>query len=81
MIVPNLGRGENSLLLWNNSRQSAPICSFIGHSDVILDFAWRPNRMHYDNNTDMVRLKIMLDECRMFGVISSDLSTYFYQFK
>ncbi|XP_031624993.1 GATOR complex protein Wdr59, partial [Contarinia nasturtii] len=51
VIVPNLGRGENSLLLWNNARQSAPICSFTGHSDVILDFSWRPNR-HYDN-TDM----------------------------
>lgn len=48
-IVPNLGRGENSLLLWNNSRQSSPICSFSGHSDVILDFAWRPNRC-YDNS-------------------------------
>lgn len=51
VIVPNLGRGENSLLLWNNARQSAPICSFVGHSDVILDFAWRPNRHH---STDMV---------------------------
>lgn len=52
VIVPNLGRGENSLLLWNNARQSAPICSFQGHSDVILDFAWRPNR--YFDNSDMV---------------------------
>lgn len=52
VIVPNLGRGENSLLLWNNARQNAPICSFNGHSDVILDFSWRPNR-HYENS-DMV---------------------------
>lgn len=51
IIVPHLGRtdsSENSLLLWNNSRnkqgQSAPISSFVGHTDVILDFAWRPNR-------------------------------------
>lgn len=51
VIVPNLGRGENSLLLWSNSRQSAPICSFLGHTDVILDFAWRPNRTY--ENTDM----------------------------
>lgn len=49
VIVPSLGRGENSLLLWNNARQSSPICSFQGHNDVILDFAWRPNR-HYDNS-------------------------------
>lgn len=51
VIVPNLGRGENSLLLWNNSKQSTPICSFLGHSDVILDFAWRPNRSY--DNTDL----------------------------
>lgn len=51
MIVPNLGRGENSLLLWNNARQSSPICSFQGHNDVILDFAWRPNRQY--ENADM----------------------------
>lgn len=44
VIVPHLGRGENSLLLWNNSQQKKPICSFVGHSDVILDFAFRPNR-------------------------------------
>lgn len=51
MIVPSLGRGENSLLLWNNARQGSPICSFQGHSDVILDFAWRPNRQY--ENADM----------------------------
>ncbi|XP_021701961.1 GATOR complex protein WDR59 isoform X1 [Aedes aegypti] len=39
--VPHQGRGENSLLMWNNSRQDAPICSLIGHTDVVLDFAWR----------------------------------------
>ncbi|KAL5288890.1 WDR59 family protein [Megaselia abdita] len=44
IIVPHLGRGENSLLLWSNSKQTDPICSFVGHTDVILDFAWRPNR-------------------------------------
>ncbi len=51
IIVPMLGRGEaceNSLLLWNNQKnkkgQSAPITSFVGHSDVVLDFTWRPNR-------------------------------------
>ncbi|XP_017108827.2 GATOR2 complex protein Wdr59 [Drosophila bipectinata] len=44
IVVPHLGRGENSLLLWSNSKQTDPICSFVGHTDVILDFAWRPNR-------------------------------------
>lgn len=64
VIVPNLGRGENSLLLWNNARQSAPICSFQGHSDVILDFAWRPNR-HYDNS-DMVNMIQYASESHTF---------------
>lgn len=45
-MVPHLGRGENSLLLWSNSKQNDPVCSFVGHTDVILDFAWRPNRMN-----------------------------------
>ncbi|KAM7352061.1 WD repeat domain 59 isoform 2-T3 [Cochliomyia hominivorax] len=43
IVVPHLGRGENSLLLWSNSKQNDPVCSFVGHTDVILDFAWRPN--------------------------------------
>ncbi|XP_037959724.1 GATOR complex protein Wdr59 [Teleopsis dalmanni] len=44
IVVPYLGRGENSLFLWSNSKQTDPVCSFVGHTDVILDFAWRPNR-------------------------------------
>lgn len=52
VIVSHLGRGENSLLLWNNSRQSSPICSFVGHTDVVLDFAWRPIREN--DGPDMV---------------------------
>ncbi|XP_030383964.1 GATOR complex protein WDR59 [Scaptodrosophila lebanonensis] len=47
IVVPHLGRGENSLLLWSNSKQTDPICSFVGHTDVILDFAWRPNRENF----------------------------------
>lgn len=48
IIVPHLGSSdtnENSLLLWNNSKnlrsESHPVASFEGHSDVILDFAFR----------------------------------------
>uniref|UniRef100_A0A1B0ADY2 Uncharacterized protein n=1 Tax=Glossina pallidipes TaxID=7398 RepID=A0A1B0ADY2_GLOPL len=44
IVVPHLGRGENSLLLWSNSKQYDPVCSFVGHRYVILDFAWRPDR-------------------------------------
>lgn len=43
IIVPHLGSSdssENSLLLWNTrcESQSTPVCSFVGHSDVILEF-------------------------------------------
>lgn len=54
VIVPHLGRGENSLNLWNNSKQNAPICSFIGHSDVVLDFAWRPNRNQSSSDMELI---------------------------
>ncbi|XP_053694110.1 GATOR complex protein Wdr59 isoform X1 [Sabethes cyaneus] len=43
--VPHQGRGEHSLLMWNNSKQDAPICSLVGHTDVVLDFAWRRNSL------------------------------------
>lgn len=54
VIVPHLGRGENSLLLWNNGTQSAPICSFVGHTDVVLDFAWRPNRQTASGDMELI---------------------------
>lgn len=44
IIVPLVSSegGENSLLLWSNSKNSqSPVCSFTGHKDVILDFAYR----------------------------------------
>lgn len=47
VIVPNM-RDENSFLLWNNSCQTQPICSFVGHTDVVLDFAFRPRRSQAD---------------------------------
>lgn len=51
-MVPHLGRGENSLLLWSNNKQYDPVCSFTGHTDVILDFAWRPN---HQNKVEIVK--------------------------
>uniref|UniRef100_A0A182W6K5 RWD domain-containing protein n=1 Tax=Anopheles minimus TaxID=112268 RepID=A0A182W6K5_9DIPT len=44
--VPQQGRGENSLLMWNNSKQDAPICALVGHTDVVLDFAWGRKDIH-----------------------------------
>jgi len=54
IVVPHLGRGENSLLLWSNSKQTDPICSFVGHTDVILDFAWRPN---HESSSEIVSIE------------------------
>lgn len=60
IIVPHLGSSdssENSLLLWNNSKnsqsQSTPVCSFVGHTDVILDFAYRNRRQHQSDDLEI----------------------------
>lgn len=49
MTVPQLRRGENSLSLWNilnmNSPIASPINTFVGHSDVVLEFQWRSQRL------------------------------------
>nr|CAD7194662.1 unnamed protein product [Timema douglasi] len=41
VVVPQLRRGENSLLLWNISNQTSPVHTFVGHTDVVLEFEWR----------------------------------------
>nr|XP_053640529.1 GATOR complex protein WDR59-like isoform X4 [Cherax quadricarinatus] len=43
VVVPQLRRGENSLLLWSVTDMSAPVHTFVGHSDVVLEFEWRQN--------------------------------------
>lgn len=60
IIVPHLGSSdtsENSLLLWNNSKnsqgQSTPVCSFVGHNDVILDFAYRNRRQNQPDDLEI----------------------------
>ncbi|XP_056008866.1 GATOR complex protein WDR59-like isoform X4 [Ostrea edulis] len=41
VVVPQqLRRGDNSLHLWNTSRNN-PVHQFVGHHDVILEFQWR----------------------------------------
>lgn len=44
VVVPQLRRGENSLLLWNISNRTAPVHTFVGHRDVVLDFEWRKQK-------------------------------------
>ncbi|CAL4061827.1 unnamed protein product [Meganyctiphanes norvegica] len=41
VVVPQLRRGENSLLLWSLTDMSSPVHTFVGHSDVVLEFEYR----------------------------------------
>ncbi|XP_074645024.1 GATOR2 complex protein WDR59-like isoform X3 [Tubulanus polymorphus] len=41
VVVPQLRRGENSLLLWNKNDLLQPVHTFVGHTDVVLEFEWR----------------------------------------
>ncbi|XP_072051931.1 GATOR2 complex protein WDR59-like [Amphiura filiformis] len=46
--VPQLRRGENTLLLWTCSNLSSPVHSFPGHTDDVLEFQWR--QLHDGSN-------------------------------
>lgn len=41
MTTTQLRRGENNLLLWSLADLSNPVHSFVGHTDVVLEFDWR----------------------------------------
>ena len=41
MVAPQLRRGENPLLLWAVQDVAAPVHTFVGHSDMVLEFEWR----------------------------------------
>lgn len=41
VVVPQLRRGENGLLLWNIGNRTTPMHTFVGHKDVVLEFEWR----------------------------------------
>ncbi|XP_066955157.1 GATOR2 complex protein WDR59 isoform X4 [Macrobrachium rosenbergii] len=41
VVMPQLRRGENSLLLWSVTDVGAPAHTFVGHTDVVLEFEWR----------------------------------------
>lgn len=49
VVVPPMRRGENSLLLWNLSNHSTPVHTFVGHTDVVLEFEWRRRK---DDSSD-----------------------------
>ena len=41
VVVPQLRRGENSLFLWHLGDTRQPVHTFVGHTDVVLEFQWR----------------------------------------
>ncbi|XKL68648.1 hypothetical protein PGB90_006417 [Kerria lacca] len=41
IIIPTPRKIENTLLLWNLSNNSVPLHTFVGHSEIVLDFQWR----------------------------------------
>ncbi|XP_063236858.1 GATOR2 complex protein WDR59 isoform X2 [Bacillus rossius redtenbacheri] len=47
VVVPQLRRGENSLLLWNLANLTSPVHTFVGHTDVVLEIEWR--KLHEDS--------------------------------
>ncbi|XP_023248559.1 GATOR complex protein WDR59 isoform X2 [Copidosoma floridanum] len=66
IVVPQLRRGENSLLLWSTSNLSAPIYTFVGHTDVVLEFQWRHPKL--DAN-DFELITWSKDQClRIFKI-------------
>ncbi|KAJ8947981.1 hypothetical protein NQ314_008516 [Rhamnusium bicolor] len=44
VVVPQLRRGENSLLLWNTANKATPMHTFVGHRDVVLEFEWKKQK-------------------------------------
>ncbi|XP_036149984.1 GATOR complex protein WDR59 isoform X3 [Monomorium pharaonis] len=66
IVVPQLRRGENSLLLWNTSNLSTPIYTFVGHTDVVLEFQWRHQKLE---NSEFELVTWSKDQClRIFKI-------------
>ncbi|XP_076242534.1 WD repeat domain 59 isoform X2 [Calliopsis andreniformis] len=74
IVVPQLRRGENSLLLWNTTNLSAPIYTFVGHTDVVLEFQWRHRKVgSYSENSDFELITWSKDQCLRIYKIDSFL--------
>lgn len=58
VTLPQLHRGENSLSLWNipdvNSPMASPVNTFVGHSDVVLEFHWRSQTGDEDEQFQLI---------------------------
>lgn len=87
VTLPQLQRGENSLSLWNipdvNSPVAAPVNTFVGHTDVVLDFHWRSQTLDNDEQFQLITwakdcfLRLWVLEPRMIMACSGDTSTNF----
>jgi len=40
LVMHTFLRGENNLMLWNRQDLRAPVHTFYGHTDMVLDFGW-----------------------------------------
>ena len=52
--VPQVGKAEEALLVWQLAEDSTPVQHLHGHKDVVLDFAWAPG--------------LVLSEVRLFSI-------------
>ncbi|CAH3138838.1 unnamed protein product [Porites lobata] len=87
VTVPQLRRGENSLSLWNilnmNSPIASPVNTFVGHSDVVLEFQWRSQRLDDDEQFQLITwakdhfLRLWAIEPRMIMACSGDATDNF----
>ncbi|KAL9975896.1 hypothetical protein ACROYT_G013114 [Oculina patagonica] len=87
VTVPQLRRGENSLSLWNildiSSPMPAPVNTFVGHSDVILEFQWRSQVLDDKEQFQLVTwakdstLRLWAIEPRMIMACSGDVTDNF----
>lgn len=41
VIIPVTKKTDNTMLLWNLTNSSVPLHTFVGHTEVVLDFQWR----------------------------------------
>ncbi|CAB3373844.1 Hypothetical predicted protein [Cloeon dipterum] len=53
VVISNIRREEKSLVLWNTENQVAPVHTFVGHSDHVLEVAWR-KKLTGDDNFQLV---------------------------
>ena len=40
LVMQTVLRGQNNLMLWNRQNLRAPVHTFYGHTDTVLDFSW-----------------------------------------